>query len=241
MNNTCILACSGNPLEFMRPGVSRQEARDMYYRLANEVAAGNVRSRLYESELQRLRSSPQRTKEKPKIPVPRHQQIILFYMANLLYILIAILLLGTSLSSAEAADLSDGLYDREGNDGLHSTVEISSQSAGTKKSLYTLNAIVYFKFCKLIMHAAAQTTIPSGYNQTDFLDSEVISCVPSNNTCPFSPSCSALPLKFVQPSATRLCLYSQRSTAGDCFERIRPERIGRSVTIGGFVIKPGNR
>jgi hypothetical protein len=72
-------ARGGNPLEFMRPGVSRQEARDMYYRLAGEVAARNAQSRLYESELQRLRKSPQRTEEKLEIPVPRHQQIILFY------------------------------------------------------------------------------------------------------------------------------------------------------------------
>jgi Large polyvalent protein associated domain 23 len=71
-------ARGGNPLEFMRPGVSWQAARDMYYRLAGEVEARNAQHRLYDSELQRMRRSPQWTEKKLEIPVPRHQQIILF-------------------------------------------------------------------------------------------------------------------------------------------------------------------
>jgi Large polyvalent protein associated domain 23 len=72
-------ARGGSPLEFMRPGVSREQARDMYYRLAGEVAARNAQHRLYDSELQRMRRSPQWTEKKLEMPVPRHQQIILFY------------------------------------------------------------------------------------------------------------------------------------------------------------------
>jgi hypothetical protein len=68
-------ARGGNPLEFLRPGISWQEARELYRRLAGEVEARNAVSRLYESELQRQRKSPLRTEEKD---IPRDQQIIRF-------------------------------------------------------------------------------------------------------------------------------------------------------------------
>src|SRR5262245_27392895 len=68
-------ARGGNPLEFLRPGISWQEARELYLRLAGEVEARNAVSRLYESELQRRRKSPVRTEEKA---IPRDQQIIRF-------------------------------------------------------------------------------------------------------------------------------------------------------------------
>jgi len=68
-------ARGGNPLEFLKPGVSWKEARELYRRLAGEVEARNAVSRLYESELQRQRKSPIRTEEKA---IPRDQQIIRF-------------------------------------------------------------------------------------------------------------------------------------------------------------------
>ncbi len=67
-------ARGGRPLEFMKPGVSREEAYQLYRRLAGEVAARNAKERLYHSELQRLRRSPQRTED-----APRDQQIVLFH------------------------------------------------------------------------------------------------------------------------------------------------------------------
>jgi hypothetical protein len=66
-------ARGGRPLEFMKPGVSREEAYQLYRRLAGEVAARNAKERLYHSELQRLRRSPQRTED-----TPRDQQIVRF-------------------------------------------------------------------------------------------------------------------------------------------------------------------
>jgi hypothetical protein len=66
-------ARGGHPLEFMRPGISWQEAHELYRRLAGEVAARNAKSRLYESELQRQRKSPLRTED-----IPRDQQIVRF-------------------------------------------------------------------------------------------------------------------------------------------------------------------
>jgi hypothetical protein len=68
-------ARGGNPLEFLKPGISWQEAHELYRRLAGEVEARNAVSRLYESELQRQRKSPLRTEEKD---IPRDQQIIRF-------------------------------------------------------------------------------------------------------------------------------------------------------------------
>jgi Large polyvalent protein associated domain 23 len=66
-------ARGGQSLEFMKPGVSREAAYELYRRLAGEVAARNAKERLYHSELQRLRRSPQRTED-----TPRDQQIVLF-------------------------------------------------------------------------------------------------------------------------------------------------------------------
>jgi hypothetical protein len=66
-------ARGGQPLEFMKPGVSWEEAYELYRRLAGEVAARNAKERLYHSELQRLRRSPQRTED-----TPRDQQIVRF-------------------------------------------------------------------------------------------------------------------------------------------------------------------
>jgi Large polyvalent protein associated domain 23 len=66
-------ARGGQPLEFMKPGVSWGEAYELYRRLAGGVAARNARERLYHSELQRLRRSPQRTED-----TPRDQQIVYF-------------------------------------------------------------------------------------------------------------------------------------------------------------------
>jgi hypothetical protein len=66
-------ARGGQSLEFMKPGVSREAAYELYRRLAGEVAARNAKERLYHSELQRLRRSPQRTED-----IPRDQQIVLF-------------------------------------------------------------------------------------------------------------------------------------------------------------------
>jgi hypothetical protein len=66
-------ARGGQPLEFMKPGVSREEAYQLYRRLAGEVTARNAKDRLYHSELQRLRRSPQRTED-----IPRDQQTVLF-------------------------------------------------------------------------------------------------------------------------------------------------------------------
>jgi hypothetical protein len=68
-------ARGGNPLEFLKQGFSRQEAQELYRRLAGEVAARNAKSRLYESELQRQRKSPLKTEDKD---IPRDQQIIRF-------------------------------------------------------------------------------------------------------------------------------------------------------------------
>ena len=68
-------ARGGNLLEFMKPGISWREAKELYRRLAGEVEARNAASRLYESELQRQRKSPLRTEEKD---IPRDQQIIRF-------------------------------------------------------------------------------------------------------------------------------------------------------------------
>src|SRR5262249_40897113 len=69
-------ARGGQPLEFWKPGISWQEAKELYRRLAGEVEARNAVSRLYESELQRQRKSPLRTEEKD---IPRNQQIIRFW------------------------------------------------------------------------------------------------------------------------------------------------------------------
>ena len=69
-------ARGGNLLEFMKPGISWREAKELYRRLAGEVEARNAQSRLYESELQRQRKSPLRTEEKD---IPRDQQIIRFW------------------------------------------------------------------------------------------------------------------------------------------------------------------
>jgi hypothetical protein len=68
-------ARGGQPLEFLKPGISWREAKELYLRLAGEVEARNAQSRLYESELQRQRKSPLRTEEKD---IPRDQQIIRF-------------------------------------------------------------------------------------------------------------------------------------------------------------------
>jgi hypothetical protein len=68
-------ARGGQPLEFLKPGISWREAKELYRRLAGEVEARNAQSRLYESELQRQRKSPLRTEEKD---IPRDQQIIRF-------------------------------------------------------------------------------------------------------------------------------------------------------------------
>jgi hypothetical protein len=68
-------ARGGQPLEFLKPGISWREAKALYRRLAGEVAARNAQSRLYESELQRQRKSPLRTEDKD---IPRDQQIIRF-------------------------------------------------------------------------------------------------------------------------------------------------------------------
>jgi Large polyvalent protein associated domain 23 len=59
--------------QFMGPGVSEQEARDIYWRLIGEVAARNAQRRLEMSERQRRLRSPQRTES-----VPRDQQINLY-------------------------------------------------------------------------------------------------------------------------------------------------------------------
>jgi len=66
-------ARGGQPLEFRKPGISWQEARELYLRLAGEVEARNAASRLYESELQRQQKSLLRTED-----IPRDQQIIRF-------------------------------------------------------------------------------------------------------------------------------------------------------------------
>ena len=66
-------ARGGQPLEFRKPGISWQEAKELYRRLAGEVEARNAQSRLYESELQRQRKSPLRTEDKD---IPRDRQII---------------------------------------------------------------------------------------------------------------------------------------------------------------------
>jgi Large polyvalent protein associated domain 23 len=66
-------ARGGQLLEFLKPGISWQEANELYRRLAGEVAARNAKYRLYESELQRQRKSPVRTED-----IPRDQQIIRF-------------------------------------------------------------------------------------------------------------------------------------------------------------------
>jgi Large polyvalent protein associated domain 23 len=66
-------ARGGQPLEFLKPGMSWQEAHELYRRLAGEVAARNAKERLYKTELQRQRRSPQGTEDRP-----RDQQIIRF-------------------------------------------------------------------------------------------------------------------------------------------------------------------
>src|SRR5262249_56624647 len=57
-------ARGGNPLEFLRPGISWQEARELYLRLAGEVEACNAVTRLYGGEMQRRAKEPLKTDEK---------------------------------------------------------------------------------------------------------------------------------------------------------------------------------
>lgn len=59
--------------QFMGPGVSEQDARDIYWRLIGEVAARNAQRRLEMSQRERRLRSPQRTES-----VPRDQQINLY-------------------------------------------------------------------------------------------------------------------------------------------------------------------
>jgi Large polyvalent protein associated domain 23 len=66
-------ARGGSPLEFMRPGISRERAYELYRRLAGEVAARNAKERLYRTELYRQRNSPRRTED-----TPRDQQNVRF-------------------------------------------------------------------------------------------------------------------------------------------------------------------
>jgi hypothetical protein len=139
---------------------------------------------------------------------------------------------------AAAADLPDGLYDKQGSDGLHSTVEISSASGGAKSSVYELNAVVDFHVCKLTIHAVMETAIPPAYNQSDYLTGKVISCSATNNTCGSPPKCGALPVKFVQSSDTLLCLYWKGVSEGDCFKRIRSEGVN-AARAGGILIERG--
>jgi hypothetical protein len=64
-------APGGAPSQFRAPGISEQEAYDLYQRLVGEVAARNAQHRLLMSERQRRLQSPQSTES-----VPRDQQII---------------------------------------------------------------------------------------------------------------------------------------------------------------------
>ena len=64
-------ARGGSPLEFFKPGVSWEAAKELYKRLAGEVVARNAQRRLDMGELRRQRRSPLRTEK-----IPRDQQII---------------------------------------------------------------------------------------------------------------------------------------------------------------------
>jgi hypothetical protein len=66
-------APGGSPDQFRGPGISEQEAYDLYQRLVGEVAARNTQQRLLMSERQRRLQSPQSTES-----VPRDQQINLY-------------------------------------------------------------------------------------------------------------------------------------------------------------------
>jgi hypothetical protein len=66
-------APGGSPDQFRGPGISEQEAYDLYQRLVGEVAARNAQQRLLMSERQRRLQSPQSTES-----VPRDQQINLY-------------------------------------------------------------------------------------------------------------------------------------------------------------------
>jgi hypothetical protein len=65
----------GNPVEFMQPGVSKEQAESLYKRLAGEVSARDAQYRLLHlSEEQRRRMAPSTTQK-----IPWDQQIIRFH------------------------------------------------------------------------------------------------------------------------------------------------------------------
>jgi len=66
-------APGGSWRQFMGPGVSEPEAREIYRRLVGEVASRNAQYRLLMSERERRLRSPQSTES-----VPRDQQINLY-------------------------------------------------------------------------------------------------------------------------------------------------------------------
>jgi hypothetical protein len=146
-------------------------------------------------------------------------------------------LLGVLPAAAYAFNLTDGLYDRRGADGLHSTVEISSGGGGSKKSVNRLNADLDFGICKLTIHAVSETNIPAGYNQSDYLKGKTTSCSATNNTCGSNPTCDdPLPTRFVQTTANRLCLSWQGSSDEWCYNKISLEKAKSSLTVGGIKI-----
>jgi hypothetical protein len=66
-------APGGAPSQFKAPGISAQEAYDLYERLVGEVAARNAQQRLLMNERQRRLRSPQSTES-----IPRDRQINLY-------------------------------------------------------------------------------------------------------------------------------------------------------------------
>ncbi|MCK1623188.1 hypothetical protein IVA98_08010 [Bradyrhizobium sp. 160] len=153
--------------------------------------------------------------------------------------LIAFLILLAASGGARAADLQDGTYTKRGSDGLQSTVELSPANAGAKRSVYRLNADVDFGICKLTVHAVIETSIPAGYNQVDHLTGTATSCTATNNTCGSDPQCSPIPTRFVQKTASNLCLFPQGSSSEICFKKIRADGVRSSVTIGGVRVEKG--
>jgi hypothetical protein len=161
-------------------------------------------------------------------------------MKKLASILSGVILLGLSQGSAMSADLLDGLYDRQGTDGLHRSVEISPAAGKAKTAVYRMNAVVDFQICKLTIHVVTETAIPAGYNQSDYLAGKILSCTATDNTCGTAPTCSGqLPVRIVQSSDILLCLYWQGSSEPDCFDRIRSESLMEARTVGGIFVKRG--
>jgi hypothetical protein len=146
-------------------------------------------------------------------------------------------LVGSS-GPAFSQTFTPGTYESQDSDGLTSNIAVSNLSSGEQQLSEDTNALLHLGSCQVDIKDLR--VVPNGYNQSDFLSGQFVSCAFTN--CPGIPACTQSnvtlsPGRYSKQGLDKICAVWQNGVSR-CFTMIG---VIRNIPVNGATVHTDTR